>query len=254
MLHEKVLNDLIEREITGADCAYAGEDRTILIDMMDTINSQKGTNIRSLVELDTFHILGAGEIIVNYVDCFSSETVKAYLISHLVLDRVTDCDKIILQLYLRFRKSKEYISPPGKPAPSHIYVRYDNAFRNMKSKRIADALLDVVSSPRDAFYLPLTVGMLASWKLPKLKEILLRYSVPNNILVQDIGIEGNGEPYFPPFAFISKELRFSAINGLKHYPSNEALDALKECALDSDVDIKLAAQRVLKKISPAPNH
>lgn len=226
-----------------------GEDRAILLKMMDAINSAKGTSIRYLAELDAFHILGAGDIIANYIDRFSSESVKAYLIPQLVLDKVRDCDKIILRLYLQFQKSNEYLPLIGKPAPSHIYVRYDNAFRSLKSKRIAYNLLDIVSSPRDAFYLPLTVKMLASWKMPELKKVLLTYSAPNGVSMQDVGISENDQSNFPPFPYICRELKFTAINGLRYFPSDETLNALRVCMRDSDADIQSAARKIMKIIS-----
>lgn len=216
--------------------------------MIDAINAKAGTNVQYLAELDTFHIFGAGEIIAEYIDFFSSESVKAYLIPQLVLDKVKDCDKLILRLYMQFRKSQSFISQPGEPAPSHIYVRYDSAFHSLRSKRIASNLLDIVFSPRDAFYLPLTVKMLASWRVPELKKALLIYSSPDSISAHDVGLQENGQSYFPPFSFMRKELRFTAINGLKYYPSEETLDALNVCVSDLDADIRTAARKVIKKL------
>lgn len=248
LIHNSVLHDCIEREKAGVDYICMGGDRTVLLNMMATINSQKGTNFQYLAELDAFHVLGAGEIIAEYIKQFSSPSVKAYLIPQLVLDKVKDCDKIILQMYLQFRESEEFIAPPGKPAPSHISVRYDNAFRSMKSKRIVDELVGVVLSPRDAFYLPLTVKMLASWKIPELKKALLVYSAPNGISKHDVGLHEDAQ-VFPPFSFIRRELRFTAIDGLRYYPSEETLCALQLCLQDSDRDIRVAASRIIKKIS-----
>ena len=249
--HNRVLKDSIEREIAETDYIYKGEDKALLLSLMDRINSERGTNIQHLAELDSFHIRGAGEIIAQYINRFSSEAVKAYLIPQLVLDKVKDCDKIILQSYLQFQESNEYISLPGKPAPAHIYVRYDNAFRKMKSKRIVDDLLRIITYPRNAFYLPLTVNMLASWKTLALKNVLLMYATPNNISMQDVGISKDGQSYFPPFSYICRELRFTAINGLRYYPSDETLNTIRACMCDLDPDIRCAARKVMNKISKA---
>lgn len=247
--HNRVLRDSIAREIEGTDYIGKDEDKSLLLSLMDTINTEKGTNIQHLAELDLFHVLGAGEIIARYINQFASEAVKAYLIPQLVLDKVKDCDKIVLQLYLQFQESNEYISLPDRPAPAHIYVRYDNAFRKMKSKRIANDLLRILTYPRNAFYLPLTVNMLASWKILELQNILLMYAMPNNISMEDIGMSEDDQSYFPPFSYICRELRFTAINGLRYYPSDEALNTIRICMHDLDPDIRCAARKVMNKFS-----
>lgn len=248
MIYNRVLNDCIAREIAGTDYICIGNDKVILLEMMNAINAKTGTNIQYLAELDAFHIFGAGEIIAEYIDLFSSNSVKAYLIPQLVLEKVRDCDNIILRLYMQFRESQDFISQPGKPAPSHIYVRYDSAFHSLKSKRIVSNLLDIVSSPRDAFYLPLTVKMLASWKIPELKELLILYSQPEGISMHDVGLQGDGQSFFPPFSFICRELRFTAIHGLRYYPAEDSLHALQTCMEDPDADIRIAARKTAAKI------
>lgn len=248
-MYNSVLNDLINREKAGIDYVCSGQDRVTLNELMSIINSQLGTNIEYLAELDAFHVRGAGRIIADHIEKFESESVRAYLIPQLFMDKVKDSDRLVLSLYQRFRKSGEYIAKAGMPAPAHIYTRYDNAFRKMKSKRIVADLLDVVSFPRDAFYLPQTVKMLASWKVPALKKSLLRFAVRGNVSVNDIDLFDDGFVYYPSYSYICRELRFTAIDGLQQYPSDEVLDILEDCALDADVDIQKAARKVLKKIA-----
>ena len=249
MIHNKVLQDSIEREKAGADYVCPAEDKQILSGLLDTINAECGTNIRYLAELDAFHVFGAGKIIEQNIDRFRSESVKAYLIPQLLLDKVKNSDTIILCMYQHFRKTNEYISEPGKPAPAHIYTRYDAAFTKLKSKRIAENLLAIVSCPRDAFYLPHTVKMLASWRIPELQKTLLRFLKPNAISFDDIGLEANEYTYFPPYPYICRELKFTAIYGLMYYPSKETVDALSNYLCDSDADIRSAANRAYKKVS-----
>ncbi len=249
MIPSKVLNDAIEREKAGTDYMYPAEDRPILREMLGEINAQCGTNIQYLAELDAYHVIGAGNIIVNYIEQFSSESVRAYLIPQLLLDKIKDCDKLVLHMYLHFRDSKEYIAAPGKPAPAHIYVRYDNAFRKLKSKRIVPDILRILVSPRDAFYLPLTAKMLASWKVPELKQILLNYLAPNAVSMHDVGLCEDGQIYFPSFSDICNELKFTAMNGLVYYPSEETLDAIQMYVSDPNKDLCVFANKIYKKIS-----
>lgn len=101
--------------------------------------------------------------------------MKGFLIPALVADKIQGCDKLILQLYLHFRSSNEYIAAPGAPAPAHIYTRYDDAFRRLRPKKLSKDLVALAHSPRDAFHLPFTMRMLASRKLPEMKNVLISY-------------------------------------------------------------------------------
>jgi len=132
--------------------------------MFGEINCCFGTNFHYLAEIDRFNIHGSGEIMAKYISSFPSETVRGFLIPQIVADRLKDADKLILQLYLHFKNSDEYIAKPEEPSPAHIYVRYDNAFKSLKPKRLQNELLKPAHDPRNAFYLPFTMRMLASWK------------------------------------------------------------------------------------------
>lgn len=246
MVYKKVLLDSIEREKRGTDYVYTDSDKEILRGLLQEINMYAGTQFQYLAELDAFTIPGSGSIIARYISRFASESVRGYLIPQLVSDRIKDCDKIVLQLYWHFKSSDEYIAKQGKPAPAHIYVRYDNALKALKPKRLKEDLLMLAHNPRDVFYLPFTMRMLASWKVPELKELLLTYSSAANITAQDVGLGKNPNNYLPPLDFIRRELRFTAIKGLKYYPSTETIEILNQCAIDSDVDIRVAAQKTLK--------
>lgn len=248
MIPNKMLLDCIEREKTGTDYICPPEDKSTLLEMLDEINAKCATNMTYLAELDAFYVIGAGKIILKYIDQFSSESVRAYLIPQLLLDKVRDCDKLILRMYLHFRESGEYISAPGKPSPSHICTRYDNAFYKLKSKRVVVDLINILQSPRDAFYLPLTVKMLASWKVPELERILQDYLRPGTVSMLDVGLYEDGQMYFPSFSFICRELKFTAMNGLSHYHSQETMNTLCLYVSDPDEDIRLTASKTYKKI------
>lgn len=249
MNHNKLILDGIEREKKGLDYHCSERDSAILKELFAEINEFAGTDIRYLAEIDALRISGSGEIIAKYITKFSSESVKSYFIPHLVCDKVKDCDKLILKLYLHFRTSSEYISLPGSPAPSNIYVRYDNAFKTLKPKRIKNELVKLVFSPRDVFYLPFTTKMLASWMMPELEELLLSYSSNSNITAWDIGIIEKQDDYYPPLSFIKRELRLIAIDGLKNYPSKHVFKVIEQYIEDPDPDIRTVAKKTLKSIN-----
>ncbi len=247
--YNKLLDVMIECEKRGTDYVCPSSDKDLLHKLLEEINSYAGTNYHYLAELDAFNIPGAGSIVAKYITKFSSESVRGYLIPQMVSDKIKDCDKLVLRLYTHFRLSDEYIAAPGEPAPAHIYVRYDNAFRKLKPKRLAKELMEFAHSPRDAFYLPFTVRMLASWKITEMKDLLLSYCADDSFSAQDVGIFDGEQQYFPSFEFIKRELKFTAINGLKYYPTEEVRSIVASLANSADKDIESAAKRTLKALT-----
>ena len=250
-LYNRVVLDSIEREKKGTDYYCTGADKVLLQTLLEEINEFCGTGFRYLAELDAFTIPGSGGIIAKYIQRFSSESVRGYLLSQLVSDKIKDCDIIILHMYMHFKNSSEYISAPGVPAPAHIYVRYDNAFRALKPKRLKSELLRLAYNPRDAFYLPFTMRMLGSWKIPELKELFLSYASNGSITPQDVGLSNGDTAHFPPFDFIRRELRFLAIDALKYYPSDTIYDVISQYIDDPDPGIRVAVKRTLKVLLKA---
>lgn len=247
--YSKVLIDSIEREKNGLDYVCPKADKELLHKLLDEINRYAGTNYHYLAELDAFNIPGAGNIVAKYITSFSSEGVKGYLIPQMVADKIKGCDQLVFQLYMQFKSSDEYIAKPGEPAPAHIYVRYDHAFRTLKPKRLAKELVELARSPRDAFYLPFTMRMLARWRLPEMENILLSYSTYDSFSAQAVGICDSEQPYFPSVEFMKRELTFTAIDGLKYYPSEEARNIVTALAASADKDIQLAAKRTLRALT-----
>lgn len=245
MAYNKVILDSIERERNGSDYFCQLDDKKTLKTMIDKINENCGTGIQYLAEIDAFNIPGSGTIMAQYLDQFQSESIRGYLIPQIVSDRVKDCATIVLLSYLHFKESDEYISAPGEPAPAHIYVRYDNAFRALKPKKLKNELLSLAYNPRDAFYLPFTMRMLASWRPPDLDCVFASYMEDDIITHESVGLPVQSENCFPPLSFIKRELKFTAIDCLKYYPSVNNLQLIKSYVDDPDKDISSAAKRSL---------
>lgn len=248
MNYDKELLDSIERERIGSDYFCQLDDKKILTTMIDKINENCGTSIRYLAEIDAFNIPGSGTIMVQYLNQFQSESIRSYLIPQIVSDRVKDCAKIVLLSYLHFKDSDEYISAPGEPAPAHIYVRYDNAFRTLKPKKLKYELVSLAYNPRDAFYLPFTMRMLASWRIPDLDGVFASYMGDDKVTHESVGLPEQAENSFPSLSFMKRELKFTAIDCMKYYPSVRNLQLII-CHLDDpDKDIGFAARRALRFI------
>lgn len=241
--HNKVLLDSIEREKAKLDYFYSENDRRILDKMFDDINSVLHTNIHYLAEVDAFDIVGAGSIMIKYIYDFESESIRAYLIPQIVSDKVDNVEELIVDLYKKFRASSEYISTANKPAPAHIYTRYDTAISRLKPKKIKIALMDIIHTPRDVYYLPLTVRMLASWKMAQLKDLLLYCVRDGGITHEDVALANDSENYYPSFDVINRQLKLIAISNLKYYPSREILKFLLNFSVGDDSDLNACVEK-----------
>ena len=241
-----VLLDSIDRERKGIDYFCSESDKIVLEKMIDNINKRCGTDFHFLAEIDAFNIPESGTIMVQYLDQFQSESIRSYLIPQIVSDRVQECAGIVLSSYLHFKNSDEYISAPGKPAQAQIYTRYDNAFRELKPKKLKEDFLSLACNPRDAFYLPFTMRMLASWQIPDIESVFTFYMDSTNITSESVGLPAQSENYYPPLSFIRRELKFTAIDSLKYYPSENTIKLIKSCMNDSDKDICSAAKKTFR--------
>lgn len=244
-----ILNDAIRDEIAGVDYTYDEHDKEILKKMFAEINLQTGSKYNYLAEVAELAMHGTGSIMAQYIDSFDSESIRGYLIPHIVSDRVCCSMEIVLRSYLHFRASKEFISKAGEPSPAHIYVRYDNAFKSLKPKRLATELYAIVKEPRDAYYLPLTVLMLSSWKISDMEELLLAFLDGTSITAESVGLGTDGyEKYYPSLDTIKRELRFTALAGLVHFNTERTIKAIESVVHDADKDIANAARKKLKKL------
>ncbi len=248
MINIKVLQDSIERERLGLDYMYDNDDQVVLVELLNELNVELGSSFSSLAELDSLRIPNAGKIVAKYISCFSSSSVRSSLLHHMIEDRVENCDLRILQQYLYFKSSSFYLPPPMEQAPAHIYTRFDAAFKKLRPKRLSKELLELARYPRDAFYLPFTLRMLASWKISGMKDLLVMYSSANNISRSDVGLDNNDSTYYPSFEFMSQELRFTGISGLRYFPSSDVTQLLTQYINESNPKIAAAASKTLNKI------
>ena len=245
-MNTKVLQDSIENEKNGLEYRYSDSDREILNEMFAELNALYRTDFHYLAELDAYSIKSARELFLKHIDRFESEYIRAILMTQIVDNGVKNAEQIVLRLYQHFKSSDEYISKQNQPSPAHIYAKYDNAFAKLKPKRIKDELLSLIATPRDACYLPLTVQMLASWKIPELQEVLISYLDGSDITAESVGLLADAEGYYPSLDFIKRQIKFSAIAGLKYYPCDKVKKLLMEYSADADKDIAQAAKKVVK--------
>lgn len=245
-MNTTILQNSIENEKNGLEYRYSGSDRKILDELFAELNTMHQTDFHYLAELDAYSIKGAGELFFKYIDRFESEYIRAILMTQIVEDGVKKAEQIVLRLYLHFKSSDEYISKQNQPSPAHIHAKYDNALSKLKPKRLEDDLVSLIGTPRDACYLPLTFQMVASWKIPEVQEILISYLDGSDITAESVGLPADADGYYPSLDFIKRQIKFSAIAGLKYYPCDKVKKLLTECSADADKDIAQAAKKVMK--------
>lgn len=243
MEHDILTEYLISQEVQENKYFACASDKILFDKMLSEINQKLGTDFKYLTEVDRYRIPGSGEVITKYISGIQSETIRSYLVDQIQMDRIPNCDQIIYELYLHFKASREYISEPGKPSPAHIHVRYDNALWRLKPRRLKAELLQLADNPRDAYYLPFTMRTLASWKMPKMKDILLDYLDGSTITYEAVNLPVDCEQYAPSLATIKHQLIFTALGGLKYYPSTEVLEIIQKYVRSSDSDISRSAQK-----------
>lgn len=246
--YQSVLLSSIEREKAGKDYQCSENDRKLLKDLFNDINKYASTNFHYLAELDTFTINGISPIAIKYIDKFKSETIRKILMQQVVADKIKDCDKLVLKWYLHFKESEEYISKPNMPSPAHIHVSYDNVFTKLKPKRLTKELLNLSYNPRDFHYLPLTMSMLASWKLPEFRDLLISYLDDEKIKAEDVGLNEDFDNVYPSLSTIRMDAKFTAIKGLRYFPSEDTRVIIMGYINDSNSDIRDLAKKTLKVI------
>lgn len=235
-IYNAILADAIKNEIAFKDLIFNKKDKNTLQKMLKEINNNNFTNYNFLAEIIYGSYKNTGSIIKKYISEFISQGTRGYLSLAMASD-VKDCDRLLLDLYMDFKHSNEYISSSNQPSSAYIYVRYDNAFLKQKSKRIKTELFHLISNPRDAFYLPLTVKMLSSWKMKEMKPLLLTYLNSKIIKPNELNFsQNNNKNYYPTYDFIIKQLQLNSINCLKYYPCNEVANKLYMAMQNKDED------------------
>ncbi len=247
--YSQVLIDRIDREKAGLDYTCSDHDRNVLNDMFKEINTTLNTNFHYIAELDSFDIIGAGSIMLKYIHQFDTESVRAYLTPQLVSDKVIGVERLVIDLYRKFKFSPVYISPADKPSPAHIYARYDTAISKLKPQKYKNDLVELVNTPRDVFYLPMTAQMIASWKLPQFKDLLLYCSREGGITFEDVELPNDNKSYYPSVEAMERQLKFIAIISLKYYPTRDVLDFILRFADTTDLDLSACAKKSIEYIS-----
>ena len=113
-------------------------------------------------------------------------------------------------------------------APLYQIASCDNAFYQIKDKKSIDLFLKYLNNEKDVIHLPLTMLLLARWKIPEAKTMFLKYMNNSN-----------------------RDIVFTSIEALSYYedPENEIKALIEKKLESSDKDIRIAAKKALKRLS-----
>ena len=248
-MYTRFIQYQIDQEIAKTEYVYDEADGALLREMFEKMNCQCGSSYHYLAEI-VFHLTpGASWIVLEYFERFHSEGVRAFLLPQLLYDKNLPDARIILDGYLRFKNSPDYISGKDKPAPVYISASYDSALKKLKPKKLKAELEALVAYPRDVVYLPFTMRMLASWRSPVVEQQLRRYFDPTTISVQEFGLPEDSAHFFPPVSSMRKELLFFAIACSVYYPSVENITNVRQFLVSDDQNLRIAAQKAMKRLS-----
>ena len=248
MIYEALLNLLVKQEIAGTAYEFLENDKQVLKNLCDEINSTLGIGyeINYMTEISLFKVPGVGKICINYIDSFKSESLRACLLYPITLDKVKGADRKIMDMYYHFKQSVRYISPPDSPGPLHIMGAYDNAFLKLKSQKLVDELMILMHSLRDVFYLPLTTKMIAKkWAPPELEQIMVHHLTNKSITRADVGLPESGT-YYPSLETIVEQTKFTAIACLQYYPSQSNLELVESFMDDDYAELRKFAEKAAK--------
>ena len=222
---------------------YTIHDQELMEKMCKEINDSLSCSIKleHISQFHHYHIIGSGEIVKNYVKKFDSEYIRAELMLQMVHDHIEGCAELIYEMYLNFKESEWYLTGGVEGS------LYDNAFWRLKPKRLRKNLVDFAYYPRDVYYLPLTIRMLCSWKLPEMEERLYFYADEMNITAEMVGLSSDGtERNQQELSWIRRQTSFLPFTGLKYYPSEKAEAFIQKWLDGSDKDKKMAAIKTYK--------
>ena len=243
--YDFALSYMIEQEKSGEAYICSDVDRGTVDEIFEKINDTLGTDIHYIAEIDNRIVPGSGMIISDYICRIKSSSVRAFFIPQMVYDKTDNTAEKILQLYMDFKSSDEYISLPGKSDPAHIYVRFDNAFNRLKSRRIKDQLAELLRNPRDLFYLPFTARLLAKWKMPEVYRIVMTYASGDAVTKEAVGLVNEYSDSLPNVECIKRNVIFTCIDSLKYFGGDNAISIIKSYLKSDDKNIKTSADKAL---------
>lgn len=194
-------------------------DFKIIDDMINDINSLGyALKYEADLRLREFHDRSLVPIYSKYYLRFRNVGRAEDLLSLIAKKGFCESTPLVIRLYEKIKTHESL----------HQIASCDNALVEIEDKSNLNIYLDYLRNEEDVVRLPLTMIMLAKWKIPEAKELFYRYLDSTN-----------------------REVLFTAIEGLSYYDDpNGQLRRDISIHLDSiDQDIVIVAKSALKRLS-----
>ena len=190
---------------------------------------------------------GAGNVIAKYIDKFEDEYLKARMLYRYTVDKVPGRDRLVMDLYHKFRASKYYLGS-DKPDIAHcIYNCYDNAFERIKSQKLVPELIELAKSIAETRRLAITYGMMMKkWTPPEMEEIMATHLLNRTPSKLEMGFEDipdNDSLY----RFETTQSRFTQIEALSYFPSERNRDLILTYANHEHKELSKFAKKTAEK-------
>ena len=245
--YEERLNFYIEMEKKGELIDFTTNDILLFKELCEVINNQLDVDVHFVSQLDMYYYSGAGRIIAEYIDRFSSEKLKSYLSRQIVADKVENCDKKILDLYNNFKTTDEY-SSLDCDVNFITCLNYDWDFKELRPKRLKEELLKFAYNLRDATCLTGTIKMLSTWRLPEMEILLREYIHNEGYSYEDFHIDENDPLSTPSMIAMKRKLIELGVYCLRYYPNDENANIVKKYLYPDNYIIHDIAASSLKKM------
>ena len=235
-----------EAALDITDPPLSERDQKIMNEMIREINAAGGTKLRGFSDAIDHYAPGAADIVAGYVHQFASHSIRSSLLFHIVGNRTysckpaKNCEDILWDLYTQYRASTEF--------PDNVTsLEFDNAYMRVKPKKLLAEMISLAQNPVDFCWMPLTMRMLASLKIPVIGELLEHYFDHPEVI--RAGLEASCTPDLYGEEELQRKLRrradtgyYTAIAGLKYYPSPRIASKLRqlESQLENEMKDKLS--------------
>ena len=142
------------------------------------------------------------------------------------LDKVEDCDSLIIDLYFSFIRKRDCFLITQMNVLSYISCCYDNAFKKMKTKKIRYKIAELLDNPLDAYYLPLTMEMITKDSPNKTKNVWIHY-IRDVITPVEMGFRTDIEDRdSSKFELMVEQLKYNSIVALKYCDGEDVMEVL----------------------------
>ena len=173
---------------------------------------------------------------------------KSRLILRLYTDKVPNRDRIIMDLYHKYRESKYYLHADKGGIQMCICMDYDNAFYKMRSKKLLPELIEIAKSIAETRRLAITYDMIMKkWTPSEMEGIMVGHLSNRTPSKFEMGF-ADGPETDKRYYFDLTQSRFTQIEALSYFPSERNRDLILTYADHEYKELAKFAKKTAKKM------